>query len=118
MRSIARKHKAELKLHFPDKTIEFIADRASCLHARPLWFSPMGNRYGFIPVQLPYQTSITMSFSDRRVGPEVKSEKLELGKLGVITGTSLELGLSGLNTKIAKECGDTTEEDVLIAVLY
>eukprot|EP00977_Amphora_coffeiformis_P017436 scaffold5684_cov169-Amphora_coffeaeformis.AAC.11 len=118
MRQAAKNYEAELKLHFPDSTVEFLADRASCLHARPLWLTPMGVSYGFIPLRLPYGTSLALHHSDQRVGPSIYSKELHLGKLGVITSTALEIDVTGLNPTIVNPCGETYTEDVLIAVIY
>ena len=118
MRDTARTYEDELKLHFPKKTISFLADRASCLHARPLWLSPMGYSYGFVPLQLPFRTSLTLRYSDSRVGPTIKSGRIDLGKLSVVTSTSLELGIEGLNFNHTKPCGETDKEDILIAVIF
>lgn len=113
-RQAAKKYATELKLHFPDKTVQFISDRASCLHARPLWLSPMGNPYGFIPLRLPYGTSLYLKSN----GPTAETRELDLAKLAVVSSTSLEMGIRRLDTTKVLPCGQTLEEDVLIAVLY
>ena len=118
MRVVAQQVEVELKLHFPDKTVHFIADRASCLDARPVWLAPLGNTYGFIPLRLPFGTSLNFKFVNALIGSDVKSQVLELGKLGVLSSTSLEIGIHGMKPGISLPCGETIEEDVLIAVLH
>ena len=118
LRQAAFKYEAELKLHYPDKTIHFISDRASCLDARPLWFAPLGNPYAFVPLRLPYKTSLSLKYADIRVGPDVTHTDLSLGDLAVVASTTLEIGIKGLHKEISKPCGETTDEDVLIAVLF
>ena len=114
----AKNYEAELKMHFPESTVEFLADRASCLHARPLWLTPVGVPYGFIPLRLPYGTSLVLRHSNRRIGPSIHSQELHLGKFSVIEGTALEIDVTGLNPEILKPCGETDKEDVLIAIIY
>ena len=118
MRQEAKNYEAELKMHFPESTVEFLADRASCLHARPLWLTPLGVPYGFIPLRLPYGTSLVLRHSNRRIGPSIHFQELHLGKFSVIEGTALEIDVTGLYPEILKPCGETDKEDVLIAIIY
>ena len=119
MRRTAARYEAELKLHYPKQSIEFIADRASCLAKRPLWLNPMGNRYTLVPLRLPFKTSLMLKYVDARSGTaEETREDLSLGNLSTVISTSLEIGIKGIVPDITKRCGETTEEDVLIAVLW
>jgi hypothetical protein len=117
-------HKKVLAESFPQaKRIEFIADRAACLAARPLTLWPAGFPLAVMVVELPLEASIQLSRRNLPDGtapdrqwddlsePEVAT--LNIRQLTLTSNTMIELGAIATG-----KCSETRQEDVLIALLF
>lgn len=128
--SKAEEHKKQLAKYYPEaKKIELISDRGACLASRPLALWPAGFPLAVVPLELPYNVELTLS---RRSLPENTPPDKQWDALSEPTQTTLSLrkmektGVASMIEFSAKagesldlgKCGDTTEEDVLFALLF
>ena len=122
-------HRKALLDLYPDvKRIEFVADRTQCLASRslPLW--PGG--YPFAAVALEVPDGVTLSISRRQLpqgtAPDKQWESLSDPETSAMSLNSIVSGAASMiefKTTVSpsasfKKCGQTTEEDILFALLF
>jgi hypothetical protein len=111
------------------KRVEFIADRAECLAARPLALWPDGFPLGILPLEVPKHSSIYVD-GRQKSGPfnpddqwdglsEPERVQVQFGMPQPVIATSVEIGITlDSTTKSNKTCAETDTEDVIIALLF
>ncbi|CAB9505438.1 expressed unknown protein [Seminavis robusta] len=119
-----------LETQYPEATkITFIADRAACLTDRPFTLWPSGFPFGVILLEKPDMAAVRLSRRDipSDTPPEKQFENLEapkfldlrLNKLEVTTASMFEISTRSTKfTHSFPKCIETTQEDILIALVY
>lgn len=120
-RSLADRHQQELEVKYPGTVVTMIADRAACLQRRPLWLRPMVKVYMLVPLLLPKGNLLRLKSQRKPEEGETVAQfdyyDLDVGSEPAVFQTlSAEVGLSGVAEET--ECGHTTEEDVIFALIY
>ena len=99
-----------------NQTVEIISDRAACLQRRPIWLKPALKTYKIIPVLVPDGLQLQLGIAQPPDGKTYGQETIQTGVPFSFVTTALEIGLSG--NKVEQTCGDTSVEDILIALVY
>ena len=131
MSSKAMHHKADLETKYPHiKQIEFIADRARCLSARP--FSLWPNNFPLAVVALEMPEHFNLKLYRRQLQENTPPDKqweglsdftttdLMLDKVEDASATMIEFKAKrdGYGKISIQSCGETEEEDILFALLF
>lgn len=131
MNARAMEHEKQLRKRYPNvKGFELIADRAACLAARPLTLWPGGFPIAVVVLEAPNTVDLFLS---RRKHPHETSiqkqwdalshpveTKLGLKKFEMTNDAMIEFSARARAAEPVNigNCGDTSEEDVLFALLF
>ncbi|CAB9505441.1 expressed unknown protein [Seminavis robusta] len=142
MNSKIEKHRASVEKRSKGaKRIEFVADRSACLASRPLALWPNGYPLAVMPLEAPDkarlfitsrentintddagETNVTITAGNQwDILDEPKTTALKMKRPHPLTAISVEVGmvLNGGGRKPGDpRCGETTEEDVLFALIF
>lgn len=113
--------------------VEFIADRSSCLAARPITLWPNGFSLGAILLQVPSHVKLQLvtRMSPPNMTPQQQWDGLlepnivklqpntpTLAMGNMVEFSVTEIGVDKNGISIAPSCADTKKEDILIALLF
>jgi len=136
MTSKVDKHKAEVERSvLGAERIEFIADRAPCLAARPIALWPNGVEVSFMVLEAPSDVTLYITTrSYRKSSQELTSVKAKdlwdelektqtqwLYKNQLFSTSSISVEISvdhNDGSDFVDKCGETVEEDILFALIF
>lgn len=119
------------------RRIEFVADRAACLSSRPLALWPNSYPLAVMPLQVPANAQLFITSREHREATafnltvtagnqwdilgDPTTTALKLNHPHPVTAVSVEIGILINDLPKASRvprCGDTTDEDVLFALIF